>query len=115
MLKLIGLETPPPAGLKTVTVAVPAVAMSLAGIFAMRGPPLSVVGRSVPFQRMTEPGAKFVPITAKVKGCAPTGAQFGSRKLIIGTGFVPLEVGGPIVTTADALAVASATLVATTW
>ena len=59
--------------MKTVTAAVPAVAMSFAGICAMSGPPLSVVGRSFPFQRMTELGTKFVPITAKVKACVPTG------------------------------------------
>jgi hypothetical protein len=91
MLKLKELEAPPPgAGLKTVTVAVPAVAMSLAGICAVRGPLLSAVGRSLPFQRTTELGTKFVPITARVKVCAPTGAQFGSRELIVGMGFVPL-------------------------
>src|SRR5690349_7645915 len=90
MAKVAGLEAPPPgAGLKTVTAAVPAVAMSLAGTCAMR-PPLSVVGRSVPFQRISEPGTKLVPVTAKVKVCAPTGAQLGSRELIVGMGFVPL-------------------------
>jgi hypothetical protein len=91
MLKVTVLETPPPgAGFKTVTVAVPVAAMSLAGICAMRGPPLSVVDISFPFQRTTELGIKFVPITVKVKACAPTGAQLGSRELIVGTAFVPL-------------------------
>jgi hypothetical protein len=55
-------------------------------------PPLSVVGRSVPFQRISEPGTKLVPVTAKVKACAPTGAQLGSRELIVGIGFVPLLI-----------------------
>ena len=72
------------------TAAVPAVAMSFAGICAMSGPPLSVVGRSFPFQRMTELGTKFVPITAKVKACVPTGAQLGSRELIVGIWLVSL-------------------------
>jgi hypothetical protein len=91
MLKLKELEAPPPgAGLNTVTVAVPGAAMSLAGTCAVRGPLLSVVGRSFPFQRTTELGAKFVPITARVKVCSPTGAQLGSRELIVGMGFVPL-------------------------
>jgi hypothetical protein len=70
--------------------AVPLAATSLAGICAMRGLPLIVVDRSFPFQRTTELGTKFVPITAKVKACTPTGAQLGSRELIVGTGFVPL-------------------------
>jgi len=87
MLKVTELEAPPPgAGLKIVTVAVPVAAMSLAGTCTRRGPPLSAVGRSFPFQRTTELGTKFVPITAKVKLCAPTGAQLGSRELIVGMG-----------------------------
>src|SRR5579864_316420 len=91
MLKVTELEAPPPgAGLKTVTAAVPAVAMSLAGTCARRGPPLIAVGRSFPFQRTTELGVEFIAITARVKVCAPTGAQLGSRELIVGIGFVPL-------------------------
>jgi hypothetical protein len=42
---------------------------------------------------MTELETKFVPITAKVKACAPAGAQLGSRELIVGMGFVPLLMG----------------------
>jgi hypothetical protein len=77
--------------LKTVTAAVPAVAMSPAGTCARR-PPLTVVGRSFPFQRTTELEAKFVPATYRVKVCAPTGAQPGSRELIVGMGLVPLLI-----------------------
>jgi hypothetical protein len=92
MLKVTELEVPPPgAGLKTETVAVPVAAMSLAETCAMRVIlPSSVVGRFFPFHRTAELGTKFVPITANVKACAPTGAQSGSRELIVGTGFVPL-------------------------
>src|SRR5690242_7334949 len=92
MLKVTALEAPPPgAGLKTVTVAVPVAAMSLAETCAMRVIlPSSVVDRFFPFHRTAELGTKFVPITAKVKACAPTGAQLGSRELIVGMGFVPL-------------------------
>jgi hypothetical protein len=66
MVKVNEFELPPPgAGLKTVTTAVPAVAMSLAEICAVTQLPLPlVVGRSLPFQRTTEPVAKSVcPIT----------------------------------------------------
>jgi hypothetical protein len=93
MAKVARLEAPPAgAELKTVTAPVPAVAMLLAGICATTGPPLSAVGRSFPFQRTTELGTKFVPITAKVKVSAPTGAQLGSRELIVGMGFVSLLI-----------------------
>src|SRR5882762_5707566 len=92
MLKVTELEVPPPgAGLKTVMAAVPVAAMSLAETCAMRVIlPSSVVDRFFPFHRTAELGTKFVPITANVKACAPTGAQLGSRELIVGTGFVPL-------------------------
>jgi hypothetical protein len=64
MVKVNEFELPPPgAGLKTVTAAVPAAAMSAAEISAVSAltVPLLVVGRSLPFQRTTEPATKFVP------------------------------------------------------
>src|SRR6266852_2084397 len=86
------LELPPPgAGLKTVTLAVPVAAMSLAEIWAVSWLSLEkVVGRSLPFQRTTELAKKFLPFRNKVKACSPSGAQLGPRELIVGTGFVPL-------------------------
>ena len=50
----------------------------------------TVVGRSLPFHRTTELATKFEPDTDKVKAGPPTGAQLGSRELIVGTGLVPL-------------------------
>jgi hypothetical protein len=91
MLRVEVVELPPPgAGLKTVTAAVPAAAMSLARIWALSvggGITSSVVGRSLPFHRTTELATKFEPHTDKVKACPPTGAQLGSRELIVGMGF----------------------------
>jgi hypothetical protein len=64
MVKVNEFEVPPlGAGLKTVTVAVPAAAISAAEISAMSAltEPLLVVGRLLPFQRTTEPATKFAP------------------------------------------------------
>jgi hypothetical protein len=49
----------------------------------------NTVGRSLPFHRTTELATKFEPFTDKVKAWPPTGAQLGTRELIMGTGFVP--------------------------
>src|SRR5205085_10336419 len=76
-------ENPPPgAGLNTETCAVPALAMSLAGICALTCVALTkVVARLSPFQRTTEPLTKFVPVTVKVKAALPAMADFGVRRL----------------------------------
>jgi hypothetical protein len=107
MVKVNEFELPPPgAGLKTVTTAVPAAAMSLAEICAV-SPfmlPLLVVGRSLPFQRTTESATKsgptLGPITVNLLSTAltnrsPAGAQLGERALIVGTGLAldPLDAG----------------------
>jgi hypothetical protein len=46
------------------------------------------VGRSLPFHRTTELATKLEPNTDKLKACPPTGAQVGSRELIVGVGFM---------------------------
>src|SRR4030042_2052634 len=73
IVKVWLLEVPPPGvGLKTVTLAVPAVAMSAARIEAVTCVELTyVVVRSVPFQRTTEPLTKLVPLTVRVKPAPP--------------------------------------------
>jgi hypothetical protein len=66
VVKVKEFELPPPgAGLKTVTAAVPAAAMSLAEIWAISPLmlPLLAVGRSLPFHCTTEPATKLVPTT----------------------------------------------------
>ena len=65
-----------------------------------------VVGRSVPPNETTAPGANFWPVTTKVK--LPKGIVVGSTALTIGAGLVSVAV--PV-----AVAVVSARLVAVTW
>ena len=62
----------------TLTVALPAVAMSLAEILAVSWVLLtSVVGRSLPFHCTTDPAPKPEPPTNKSKSCSPAGRQAG--------------------------------------
>src|SRR2546430_1178191 len=69
--RVLALEVPPPGGgLKTKMVAVPALAMSLAGMAAVSCVGLvgsTVVLRSRPFHWIVEEATKFVPITVRVK------------------------------------------------
>jgi hypothetical protein len=75
---------------RTVMVAEPAEAISVAGTAAVRCVPESrVVASSTPFHRTTEPDepvTKFVPLTPKLNAAAPTTAEAGSRELIVGVG-----------------------------
>src|SRR5881409_3056428 len=89
MVKLSVLEVPPPGdGLKTVTAAVPALAMSLAGIEAVSWLALTnVVVRSAPFQRTTDPEMKMLPLTVRLNAAPPATAEVGLRPLMLGTGF----------------------------
>ena len=68
--KLTALEDPPPGpGLKTVTLEVPPVARSLAGIDAEIWLLLTkTVARFDPFHRTMDPPTKLVPFTTRVKG-----------------------------------------------
>jgi len=98
MLNVSALEVPPPgAGLTTVTWAVAAVPMSLAGIAAVSCVLLTkVVVRSLPFHRTTELDRKFVPLTVRVKPELPAVALEGEMELIAGTGFGCMAAGkGP--------------------
>ena len=92
MLKVCGFDVPPPgAGLPTVTCAVPAVAMSAAGMAAVsRVAETNVVARSAPFHRTTEPLMKFVPVTVSVNPGPPAVAVAGLRPVVAGTGFEAL-------------------------
>ena len=86
-------DVPPPApaalgGLKTVICAVPALAMSLVGICAVkRVLSINVVGRFTPFQRTAEVLMKFVPVTVSVKPAPPAVAELGFKLVKAGTGF----------------------------
>jgi len=105
------MELPPAGpGLKTVMLATPLVARSLAGIWAVTNVLLTnSVGRSLPFQRTTDPDTKFEPPTAKVKAAPPSAAAWGDREPTVGMGlFVVLMIP----TSAIAVLVESATEVA---
>ena len=78
---------PPGVGLKTVTLAVPAEAMSAAGIDAVSWiDETYVVVRSVPFHLTSELEMKFVPFTVSVKPDPPAVADEGLRLVVVGTG-----------------------------
>jgi hypothetical protein len=72
-------DVPPPGvGLKTVTEAVPAVAMSLAGTAAVNCVALpGVVTNATPFHFTAEVLMKFVPVTVSVKPAPPAVAEEG--------------------------------------
>jgi hypothetical protein len=92
--------------------------------------PRNVVGRALPFHCTTELDTKPEPPTNKLKVGPPTGAQLGSRRAIVGMGFVvpPLIVkfnafevpppGGGLVTVtiaAPAETMAAAGIAAVSW
>ena len=135
MPTLTELEAPPPgAGLNTVILAVPALAISAAGICAVSWVLLTkVVVRSAPFQRTTELLMKFVPLTVNVNAAPPAVSELGLTLLMVGVGFVcvtvklnaldappppppPAEAGLNTVTCAvPALAISAAVICAVSW
>ncbi len=97
MVKVSPGDSPPPgAGLKTVTLAVPAVAMSVTGIAAVSWvSETKVVGRLAPFQRTTAPLAKPEPFTVRVKAAPPAVAVAGASEVIAGAGLLMVKVAAP--------------------
>src|SRR5437762_293802 len=84
-------EVPPPgAGVRTVTLAVPAAAMSAAVIAAVSWMVLTkVVVRAAPFHcTVVEPFTNPVPLTVRVKAAPPTVALVGTSAVIVGTGLL---------------------------
>ena len=72
----------------TVTLAVPAVAMSLAGMDAVKLVALfRLVVRFDPFHRTVEPETKFEPLTVRANSGLPAMAEFGLIPVMAGTGF----------------------------
>ena len=82
------MEVPPPGvGLKTVTLAVPAAAMSAATIEAVSWVEEAyVVVRFVPFHLTTDPEMKLVPLTVNVNAEPPAVADEGLRLVVVGRG-----------------------------
>ena len=86
VVKVRALDTAP-SGFSTVTEAVPAAAMSVAGIAAVSWVALTkVVVRLVPFQRTVAPLTKLLPFTVSVKPPPPAVALLGERELNVGAG-----------------------------
>jgi hypothetical protein len=94
MVKVRALDVPPPGeGFSTVTEAVPAVAMSLAGTEAVTCVLLTyVVVSPVPFHCTVDPETKFVPVRVKVCAAAPATAEAGDRLVSVGAGLMPVPV-----------------------
>ena len=89
MVKVIELEVPPlEALLNTVTLAVPAFAMSAALMLAVnRVLDTYVVARSEPFQRTVDsPSTKRVPLTVRVKADPPSLVDAGLKLVMVGRG-----------------------------
>src|SRR5436190_195018 len=85
-------DVPPPApavfgGVKTVTLAVPALAMSEAGICAVNCVgEITVVGRFAPFQRTIEAEVKLLPMAVSTNAGLPASAVFGMMLASVGVG-----------------------------
>ena len=91
MVKVLALEVPPPGALfRTVTLAVPAVALSAALMLAVnRVLDTYVVTRSDPFQRTVDaPLTKPVPFTVRVKADPPVMADAGLKLVMVGRGLI---------------------------
>jgi hypothetical protein len=88
IVKTMKFELPPPGGgLKTVTLAEPAAAISLAGIAAFSCVELTtVVVLFAPFHRTTDPPTKLKPDTVKVNPGLPARAELGLILVILGSG-----------------------------
>ena len=90
IVKVRALDVPPPgAGLKTVTLAAPALAMSEAKMLAVSCVLLTkVVVRFALFHRTIDPLTKFVPLTVSVNPAPPATALLGFKLLSVGTGLM---------------------------
>jgi hypothetical protein len=87
-------DVPPPGvGLVTVTVAVPAVAISAAVIAAVSWVALTkVVVLAAPLNFTTDVDTKPVPFTVRVKAAPPAVAPVGERELAVGAGLLMVKV-----------------------
>ena len=87
-------EVPPPgAGFVTVTVAVPAVAISAAVIAAVNCVAFTnVVVLAAPLNFTTDVDTKPVPFTVRVKAAPPAVALVGEREVTVGAGLLMVKV-----------------------
>jgi hypothetical protein len=94
IVKVNALDVPPPGvGFFTLTDAVPAVAMSLAGTEAVNFVSLTYfVVNPLPFHSTVEALTNFVPVTVRVNAAPPAVALEGESALSVGTGLTPVPV-----------------------
>ena len=87
-------DVPPPgAGFVTVTVAVPAVAISAAVIAAVSCVALTnVVVLAAPLNFTTDVDTNPVPLTVRVKAAPPAVALVGEREVAVGAGLLMVKV-----------------------
>jgi hypothetical protein len=87
-------DVPPPGvGLTTVTLGVPLLEISEAGIWAVSCVVLTyVVLSGTPAQSTVDVDIKFVPLTVRVNAAPPVVADDGASELMTGTGFVLPEI-----------------------
>src|ERR1039458_869341 len=96
-----------PPDVVTVTLAVPAVAMSLAGTTAVRVvvPLPGMVWSAAPFQFTFAPDTKLVPVTVRLKAAPPAVADLGLRLVIVGAPGLMVKVAAfdvpPVVVTVN--------------
>jgi hypothetical protein len=96
IVNVSGLEVPPPgAGVITVTMAVPAVAMSAAVTAACKLVlETKVVVRALPFHWIVEEETKLDPVTVSVNAAPPTPAELGFSDVAVGDGLLIVNVSG---------------------
>jgi hypothetical protein len=94
MLKVFAAVVPPPgAAFTAVTKAVPSVARSEAGTWAVTpSAPTNVVTSGTPFQSTTVPLTKFVPASVIVKAEPPTIPVVGLMEVSVGAGLLMVKV-----------------------
>src|ERR1700676_467861 len=89
IVKVSALDVPPPgAGVVTLTIAVPAEAMSAAVIAACKlvlEP--KVVARALPFHCTVEDDMKLAPVTVRLNAAPPARVKPGFRDAAVGVGF----------------------------
>lgn len=84
-----GEDPPPGAGLLTTTPAVPAVAISVAGIEAVNCVVLTNCAvRWLPFHQTVEAPTKPVPLTVSVNAVPPASVELGLKLVIVGDGLL---------------------------
>src|SRR5204863_8067784 len=93
IVNVAGPDVPP--AVVTVTLAVPALAIRLAGTVAVTCTPLTYVVVSAVAPHCTvAPLTKFVPFTVKVNPAPPAVAEFGLRLVMVGVGGLVGNVAG---------------------